>query len=183
MGIHHESRLTLRSFSAGDKTALLGANRPEWVIFDVATMAIAGVPAGIYVTSSPVEVSYILNHSEAKFVLVENKDQWAKVKKEWDAEKLPHLQKAILVDGESDDVRLIEWETFLSSGDNTEDEKVDEIAAALDENALGTLIYTSGTTGPPKVNCRLSLLTFSGSNADSQEHVLDFCCVSRLVST
>lgn len=40
----------------GEATAILGANRPEWVIFDVATMAIGAVPAGIYATSSPVEV-------------------------------------------------------------------------------------------------------------------------------
>jgi long-chain acyl-CoA synthetase len=34
----------------------MGANRPEWAIFDVATMSIGGIPAGIYATSSPPEV-------------------------------------------------------------------------------------------------------------------------------
>ena len=37
----------------GGVTTILGFNRPEWVIFDLATMAVGGAPAGIYATSSP----------------------------------------------------------------------------------------------------------------------------------
>ncbi len=59
--------------------AVLGFNRPEWVIFDVAAMAAGGAPAGIYTTSSPDEVAYVLNHSEATVVLVENEHQWKKI--------------------------------------------------------------------------------------------------------
>ena len=58
----------------GDRTAILGFNRPEWVILDVATMAVGGAPAGIYTTCSPDEVAYILDHSEAPLILVENEE-------------------------------------------------------------------------------------------------------------
>jgi long-chain acyl-CoA synthetase len=92
-----------------------------------------------------------LGHTEAKIVLVETKDHWAKVKKEWDAENLPHLQKAVIMEGgESDDERLLTWEAFLALGEGIEDEKIDEAVAGLDVEGLGTLIYTSGTKGPPK---------------------------------
>ena len=37
----------------GTPVCILGANRPEWVIFDVGAMAAGAVPAGIYATSSP----------------------------------------------------------------------------------------------------------------------------------
>jgi long-chain acyl-CoA synthetase len=58
-------------FEAGDTTCILGKNRLEWVVFDVATMAAGGAPAGIYVTSSPSEVAYIVGHAESKLVLVD----------------------------------------------------------------------------------------------------------------
>ena len=66
--------------------AVLGFNRPEWVIFDVAAMAAGGAPAGIYTTSSPDEVAYVLNHLEAPVVLVENEHQWKKI----EAPRRPH---------------------------------------------------------------------------------------------
>ena len=42
------------------------------MIFDVGAMAAGAIPAGIYTTSSPAECAYILNHSEAPVLLVEN---------------------------------------------------------------------------------------------------------------
>src|SRR3954463_14089970 len=63
----------------GGKVAILGFNRPEWVIFDHASMMAGGCPAGIYTTCSAEEVQYIVHHSEAHLVLVENAAQLAKV--------------------------------------------------------------------------------------------------------
>ena len=58
----------------GGKVAILGFNRPEWVIFDHAAMMAGGAPAGIYTTCSADEVQYIVHHSESRVVLVENAD-------------------------------------------------------------------------------------------------------------
>ena len=63
---------------AGDKVCILGFNCYEWVVMDMAAMMIGAIPAGIYETSSPEEITYILNHSEAKIVLIENQEQWEK---------------------------------------------------------------------------------------------------------
>ena len=41
---------------SGGSVCILGFNRPEWVITDIATMLIGGAPAGIYTTCSPTEV-------------------------------------------------------------------------------------------------------------------------------
>jgi len=54
--------LVALGFQPGQITAILGFNRPEWVILDLATMAAGGAPAGIYTTSSPEEIAYILDH-------------------------------------------------------------------------------------------------------------------------
>ena len=81
-------------FAFGDRACILGFNRPEWVIFDLAAMMAGGAPAGIYTTCSPDEVAYILNHSESPVVLLENEEQWLQVR-----QLLPlllHLQPCLL---------------------------------------------------------------------------------------
>src|SRR6187549_1225013 len=66
-------------FPRGGKVAILGFNRPEWVILDHAAMMAGGAAAGIYTTCSAEEVQYIVHHSEALVVLVEDKAQLAKL--------------------------------------------------------------------------------------------------------
>ena len=63
----------------GGAVAILGFNRPEWVIVDHATMMVGAAAAGIYTTCSPEEVHYIVEHAEAHVVLVEDAGQLAKV--------------------------------------------------------------------------------------------------------
>lgn len=144
----------------GKATCVLGFNRPEWVVFHVATMAAGGAAAGIYTSSSAEEVAYIVNHAEAPVVLVENQAQYEKLKRESD--KLPLLKHIVLMQGAAspsngagsepatDDARVLSWEDFLAKGDDLADSVIDEALDAIEPAGLATLIYTSGTTGPPK---------------------------------
>ncbi|MGB5375346.1 MAG: AMP-binding protein, partial [Polyangiales bacterium] len=59
-------------FEHGQTVCILGFNRPEWAVMDIAAMGAGGAPAGIYTTCSPVEVRYIVAHAEAPIILVEN---------------------------------------------------------------------------------------------------------------
>jgi long-chain acyl-CoA synthetase len=135
---------------AGGTTAILGFNRPEWVVMDVATMCVGGAPAGIYTTCSPSEVRYITHHVEARVVLVENAHQWGKVEQELG--NLPHVEHVVLMDGAPRIVhpKVMSWEEFLEHGDSVADERLQERIDALEPQGLATFIYTSGTTGPPK---------------------------------
>jgi len=135
----------------GQATCILGFNRPEWVVFDVATMAAGAAPAGIYTTCGPDEVAYIVNHSEAPICLVENREQWEKIDAKRD--ELPHLQKVVLMKGAKkiEDELVLTWDAFMALG--ADDAHADALAAridALEPGGLATFIYTSGTTGPPK---------------------------------
>lgn len=134
----------------GQTVALLGVNRPEWVIFDVAAMAVGGAPAGIYTTSSAKEVHYILHHAESSIVLAENMDQWAKIQKELD--HLPHLRRVVMMKGAPTPEHPIamSWDAFMQAGIDVSDKDFAERLAALKPAGLAMLIYTSGTTGPPK---------------------------------
>ncbi|HEN20630.1 MAG TPA: long-chain fatty acid--CoA ligase, partial [Desulfobacteraceae bacterium] len=42
----------------GDKLAIIGDNRPEWIYSELAVQAIGGVPLGIYQDSIKTEVAY-----------------------------------------------------------------------------------------------------------------------------
>ena len=133
----------------GSAVAILGFNRPEWVAVDVATMAVGGVPAGIYATNSAAECQYIISHAEAVVVVVENEQQWAKIDAVRD--DLPSVRKVVLMKGASADDRLaMTWDEFIAVGEKVDDAEVDARVDKLSFDDLGTLIYTSGTTGPPK---------------------------------
>lgn len=142
-----------------DKNAgvcILGFNRAEWIILDVAAMSIGAVPAGIYTTCSPDEIRYILHHAEAMLVLVENTMQFEKVQKARKAadgsDALPMLKSIVLMKGASvpDDPIAMSWEQFLAKGTDVADSEFFSRLDALEPGGLATLIYTSGTTGPPK---------------------------------
>lgn len=134
----------------GSTVSILGFNRPEWVVMDVACMAIGGAPAGIYATSSPEEVQYIVHHAQSKVILVENEHQLAKVLKEW--HRLPLLQHAVVMRGSPSgaDPRVLSWDDFLAKGTRVPDARFFERLEAIEPDGLAVLIYTSGTTGPPK---------------------------------
>jgi long-chain acyl-CoA synthetase len=138
---------------AGDMAAILSANRMEWHVADVATQALGGVTVPVYPTNSPTQVAYIVGHSEAKAIFVENEGQLAKVREV--RADLPNLRNAIAFDAtaiEPDDF-VISWDELLVRGDafiaaNPHD--FDTHVAAIEPSQLATLVYTSGTTGPPK---------------------------------
>ncbi len=134
-------------FQPGQHVCILGFNRPEWVIMDLATMAAGGAPAGIYTTSSPEEVKYIVGHSEAPLILVENESQAKKVFAV--RSELPHLKHVVVMQGPRVEGAM-SWEDFLARGDATAEKEVHERIDRLEPEGLATLIYTSGTTGPPK---------------------------------
>ena len=133
----------------GGKVCVLGFNRPEWVIFDHAAMMAGGCPAGIYTTCSPDEVQYIVHHSEALLVLVENAEQLAKLKAR--RADLPLLRWIVMMRGATaTGADVLTWEDFLAKADGASEADLDARLDALAPDQLATLIYTSGTTGPPK---------------------------------
>ncbi len=141
--------LVALGFEPGQNSTILGFNRSEWVIFDLATMMAGGAPAGIYTTNSPLECKYIIENAEAPIILVENESQWQKIKEVRD--DIGCLKHIITMKGvKIDDPMTLDWDTFMAKGDSVADEEIDKRMEALREDQLATLIYTSGTTGPPK---------------------------------
>ncbi|MES2071188.1 MAG: long-chain fatty acid--CoA ligase [Pseudomonadota bacterium] len=133
----------------GDAVCILGFNRPEWVIMDIAAMMVGAVAAGIYWTSASEEIEYIVNHSGCSVMLVENDAQYAKLAER--KHQLEKLQHVVLMRGTvPSQPGQIGWEQFLAMGTPAYAEQLAQRIAAIQPQDLGTLIYTSGTTGPSK---------------------------------
>jgi len=132
----------------GGTVSILGFNRPEWVIMDVAAMAVGGAAAGVYTTCSPPEVQYIVDHAESLVVLVENENQLKKIQSQ--RAKLPRLKHVVTMKGAAASPDAMTWDDFLARGKGVSDDQFFSRLHALEPGGLATLIYTSGTTGPPK---------------------------------
>ena len=172
-------------FPEDGKICILAFNRPEWIIADVGTMMAGGVPAGIYQTCSPEEVAYIVGHSEAEVVVVEDKLQWEKVHQ--NLKELPNLKYIVTMEGQDPSdwehvTQTLSWNAFLELGTDIPDAQVQERLDALTPNRPATFIYTSGTTGPPKaVMLSHENLTFTADNAVSLTELhADDCTISYL---
>ena len=63
----------------GDAFAILATTRLEWALFDFALGLVGAVGAPVYASSSERDVVYVLEHSRAVGVLVEDDEQRAKL--------------------------------------------------------------------------------------------------------
>jgi long-chain acyl-CoA synthetase len=126
----------------GDAFGILGRTKLEWVLFDFALGSIGAIGAGIYPSLPGKDCVYILDHSDAVGVLVEDGEQLAKVEAE--RAQLPKLSQILTFD-EIDELRARGREHARAHPDALQQAR-DSIA----EDDLFTYIYTSGTTGPPK---------------------------------
>ncbi len=132
-------------------TALLGFNRPEWLIADLGAICAGGLTAPIYTTNTPEQCEYIVNHSESSFVVVENQNQLAKILKRRDA--MPQVRKIIVMDDSAESAGdfVLNFRDVLALGEDPAlDAELDRRIESSKPEDLATLVYTSGTTGPPK---------------------------------
>jgi len=63
----------------GEVTSIHSEDRPEWLIFDFATVAIRGITTGMYPTNPTAEVQYLLNDAGARIHVAEDQEQIDKV--------------------------------------------------------------------------------------------------------
>ncbi|MFO7708010.1 MAG: AMP-binding protein [Desulfobacterales bacterium] len=139
----------------GDRAAIIGDNSPEWVWADLGIQCCGAAATGIYSTNAWQQVEYVVAHSEAKFLFVENEEQldkWLNFR-----DRAPSLVKVIVWDTEGlrrfKDPMVMTFEELLEMGTRAAAERpglFKERIAAIRPDDVSVLIYTSGTTGPPK---------------------------------
>lgn len=148
----------------GDHVAILSGTIPEWTLADFGAFCAGAVVVPVYHTNSPEECEYVLSHSGAKVVLLEDAEQAAKVAMVRD--RLPDLEHVVVLTGEADGA--ITLADLRARGAETGEQLARERTAAVSPEDPATIVYTSGTTGPPK-GCVLShgnLLYTAGAYID-----------------
>ena len=140
----------------GDRVAIHSEDRPDWVILDLATVAVRGVTVGLYPTNPTAEVEYLIGDCTPAVFFAEDQEQADKVL-EVPAETAASVRRIIYTEprgfGDYDDPRLLFWDTFLETGRGhraAHPDAVTQRMAQATEGDVMTLVYTSGTTGPPK---------------------------------
>lgn len=140
---------------SGDKVAVIGENRAEWLYSDMATMAARAVTVGIYTTSSATQCEYVTVHSEAKFFIAEDEEQMDKAL--FFRDRAPELKKIIVMDPKGltrfSDPMVCTFDELLELGDELDKKDpglFERLVESVTPEDMALIIYTSGTTGPPK---------------------------------
>ena len=137
---------------AREHVGLLADNRPEWMLCDYGVLlaGAADVPRGTDVTES--EISYILNHSDARFVFIEHLAMLEKFQRAQSS--IPGIEKVILMDPKAEPpAGILKLQDLVTHGRSLRaqgDRRAEARAEAVKPSDLFTIIYTSGTTGTPK---------------------------------
>jgi long-chain acyl-CoA synthetase len=140
----------------GETVALWMSNCPEFAYSDLGILIAGGISVAIYTNTTPQGLAYILNHSEARFLIVDSAERFDKLG-EISAD-LGHLKHVVLLERwksmrKTADINMYRFDEVEAMGRDSIASDVKLIARSmenlkLDETAI--LIYTSGTTGPPK---------------------------------
>src|SRR5436190_3818835 len=131
----------------GDKVGILSHTRPEWTYSDFAVLCLGATTVPVYQTNSAEECQYVLAHSEAKAVILEDAAQLAKIREVRD--QLPLLEQIIAIEP-LDAKDVVTLDALREKGRSGSDEDFQQHVAAVGPSDIATYIYTSGTTGPPK---------------------------------
>jgi long-chain acyl-CoA synthetase len=147
--------LAALGFARGDKTSVVGDNRPQLYWAMLATQALGGVPVPLYQDSIEAEMQYILDHAEARFAVVEDQEQVDKLlhvkaqcpRLEYvvydDPRGLRHYQDPCLIS--LADLRELGMRFARDHPGHLETE-----VAKGEADDVAVICYTSGTTGQPK---------------------------------
>ncbi len=131
---------------AGERVAIMSANRYEWTLLDYAIWTAGAAVVPIYETSSAEQVEWIVGDSGAVAVIVETAAHLAVV--DGVRADLPDLRHVWTIEAGAID-------TLVGLGKDVSAADLEARRTAVHAEDVATVIYTSGTTGRPK-GCELT---------------------------
>ena len=136
----------------GDRVVILSENRPEWQIADLAIMSIGGITVPAYTTSTTSDYKHIINHSEARCIIVSSNDLALKA---IPATLNSKCKNVILIDEDKkkfdEPLYFTNWNDLIEqNNDSTNDNDLEENIKLQKRTDTACIIYTSGTGGSPK---------------------------------
>lgn len=143
----------------GDRVCLVAENRPEWLVADLAIMALGAITVPAYTTIGTPDYAHVLRDSGAVLVIVSGPALGRKVFAA--AHEVPTCRTLVSIGASNlpSDTKLavLDWDALLAGqGTQAEGEEAPpppDIRGTIADLALddpACIIYTSGTGGAPK---------------------------------
>jgi long-chain acyl-CoA synthetase len=140
----------------GAVVGLIGDNRPDWVMGELAAHAIGAMSLGIYRDALDDEAAYLIGFADAALVFAEDEEQVDKLLGLGD--RIPSVRHIVYEDPRGirkyDDPRLIALDDVIARGAARAQRQPDEFGARVaggKGDAVAVLCTTSGTTARPKL--------------------------------
>ncbi|MFN8254427.1 MAG: long-chain fatty acid--CoA ligase [Bacteroidales bacterium] len=141
--------LLRKGFVKGDKIITVSNNRPEWNFLDMGMMQAGIVHVPVYPTISDEEYEFIIQHCEAKMIVVSDKELYLRIKPmAYASATVQDILTFDNVDNAPNWTILLNYAHSVDFNENYA--KLEEIKASISPDDMATIIYTSGTTGMPK---------------------------------
>jgi long-chain acyl-CoA synthetase len=142
--------------TAGEVVAVVGDNRPEWLITELAAQYLGACVVGVYPTSVGEEVVHVLNTGNVRVVVAEDQEQVDKVVDLWD--RLEKAETVVCYDPRGleqyDQPYLREFGAVEEAGRTWAADRPGWLDAQRDSGVssdVAVVCTTSGTTGMPKL--------------------------------
>jgi long-chain acyl-CoA synthetase len=143
---HRKAALAAEHFQPGDRIAIMLRNCCEWVYFDMAALSLGLVTVPLYPNDRADNVAYILEHSGARLLLVEDLSKQADLAQHPALTALDRVLSLI----HSPTVDTLAECRSLDTWLGEDNDKHVITTPLIKPDDLASIVYTSGTTGPPK---------------------------------
>jgi long-chain acyl-CoA synthetase len=143
----------------GEKVAFLLHSDVNFCVSDMGCLLAGLIDVPVYLSTSPEQMQYVINHAEARAVVVADEEQLRVA--EQIVPDLPEVHTVVICetpDGRPDadlpdGVAYLSLDQVQERGEASTDDinaAISDLRDQIDPGDLATLIYTSGTTGKPK---------------------------------
>lgn len=133
----------------GERVILVGENRPEWLIADVAIKSIGAISVPTYTTNTAVNHLHIINDSGAKLAIVTTPELAAPLIAA--AAEADHKVRVVVMEGAESvihsEIETKAWSDVLDAGRGG---SIPQAVSEAKRDDMCCIIYTSGTGGLPK---------------------------------
>ena len=145
-------------FKRGEVLAVLGDNRPEWLISELAAQSLGGMSVGLYPDGVVEEVEHVLSHAGVRVVIAEDQEQVDKLLALHGQGRIDAVERIVYYDPHGlehyDDHRLVEFTELERRGEELEQQRPGWLEEQVERGKAtdpAILCTTSGTTAKPKL--------------------------------